>query len=207
MDWNKSLAIITIAGFGVQRALEILDPVFFILVSQWKTRSSEKKLPFELTDTAAKAGLINLVAFFISLPIAYAFPIQILAEVGGGKFKLLNTIIGALAISAGSNGLNSLLKFGEHAKEMRKAEARPLPEVKVQPSTATISATSTIQLKASVSGTDNKKVEWAVLEGAGGKVDPETGLYTAPNIAGKYHIAAISSDNKDALAIATIIVK
>jgi hypothetical protein len=204
MEWNKTLAIISIAGFAVQRALEILDPLFIGVVFKWKERRSGK-LPFDLTDTAAKAALMTFVAFLISLPIAYFSPVKILEQIASDGALGLNTILGALAISAGSNGFNSLLKFGEHAKEMRKVEVRPLPEVKVKPLAATIKANSSIKLRASVSGSDNKDVTWEVLEAPGGTVTAD-GVYTAPGTPGTYHVAAISKDNSAATELATLTV-
>ncbi|HKS42806.1 MAG TPA: hypothetical protein VJX74_19495 [Blastocatellia bacterium] len=203
---SGSLAIISIAGFAVQRTLELFDPLFTGLIFFWKKLASGK-LPGESTDTATKTWLMAVAAFLISIPI----PIVMHAN-GTGVVNLqwgvLDIFIGALAISAGSNGVNSVLKFGEFAKDARKIEVKPLPEVKVNPAVATIKPNMSIDLLASVAGVDNPAVDWQVLEdGAGGTVNAismSRGKYTAPAVAGDYHVAAISQANPAATAIAVI---
>jgi hypothetical protein len=58
---------------------------------------------------------------------------------------------------------------------------------------------------------DNKKVDWTLHERADGiDLEPSTDtsftVFTAPKVAGTYHVAAISQANPSALAIATIVV-
>jgi hypothetical protein len=207
MNLTETVAIISIAGFAVQRTLELIDPLFvgFTLLLQ---RLNKGKLPLGLTEGGLKTWLMTLTAFLISLPIAFVTHTVILSQVNiewGG----LDVVISALAISAGSNGVNSVLKFSELVKDSRKVEVKPLPEVKVSPSSATIKPGATINILASVAGSDNAAVDWEVLEGtAGGGVttDPTTpaGRYTAPSAVGEYHVAAISQANQSASAIATI---
>jgi hypothetical protein len=208
MDYSKSLALISIAGFAVQRTLELLDPLFVgvVLVLQ---KLGNGKLPFNITENAMKTWVMALSAFVVSIPLAMATKTAILGPINP-EWAGWDVFITALAISAGSNGVNSVLKFGEFVKDSRKVEVKPLPEVKVNPSTATIKTNATLDILASVAGTDNRAVEWKVLEGnAGGTVTPvandaATGRYTAPPAAGEYHVAAISKANPSATAFATI---
>ena len=205
---DKLFAFISIAGFAVQRTLELLDPLAAGVILLWKKRG-DGKLPWELTDSAAKAWLMSLFAFLISIPIACVAPGNILAEIGITK-NWPSVFIVALAIGAGSNGLNSVLKFGQLVKDARKAEVQPPAEVKVQPATATIRQGTTIDILASVSGADGTAVTWEVLEGANGgtvvpvSASPATGRYTAPAVAGNYRVAAIIRADPPAMAIATI---
>jgi len=201
-----SLSIISIAGFAVQRMLELLDPIFVAVIFLLK-KPQGGKLPFELSDTAIKTWLMALVGFLISIPVPIALHTHSMAVVNL-DWGSLDTLIGALAISAGSNGVNSVLKFGEFAKDARKIEVKPLPEVKVNPAAATIKPNMSIDLLASVAGVDNPAVDWQVLEdGAGGTVSAistSKGKYTAPAVAGDYHVAAISQANPAATAVAVI---
>jgi hypothetical protein len=208
MEFGESIAIISIAGFAVQRTLELLDPVIAGIMSLWQRRH-EGKLPWGLTENAFKTWLMTFSGFVISLPVAWLSKVQIFHEAATSP-TVLDVVIGALAISAGINGVNSLLKFGELSKDSRKIEVKPLPDVKVNPSSVTIRTGTTVDILATVTGTDTRTVTWEVLEGAsGGAVTPvptslATGRYTAPAAAGEYHVAAISQANPSANAVATI---
>ena len=61
---------------------------------------------------------------------------------------------------------------------------------------------------ATVSGTANQGVSWSVLEATGGTVSP-AGLYTAPGVAGVFHVQAISAADatKSAQAPVTVAVQ
>lgn len=207
-SFNELLAIISITGFAIQRSLEILDPVFSILVIKItecrKTKGKEGAL-WGWTDKDLKIWLMAVAAFVLSLPIAFMIP-QGLPEVSGVKWGIWDNIIIALAISAGANGLNSVLKYGEYVKESRKVDVQPLPIVTITPSVATVKINMKSAFLAKVIGNSNTDITWKVLEKEGGEVDQE-GIYTAPANAGTYHIAAISVANKAAFASATVLVK
>src|SRR5262245_61513416 len=125
MSLSESLAIISIAGFAVQRLLELIDPLVSAVTVSWQQRQGGK-LPWGLTETAFKTWLMTLGAFLISLPIAFVGHPHILSDINV-HWKGLDVLIGALAISAGSNGANSVLKFSEFVKDSRKIEVKPLP--------------------------------------------------------------------------------
>lgn len=197
---SEIFALLSVAGFATQRTLELLDPVFIFLA---------KLRPFTFLlgdEKTAKTWCMAFAGFGIGL---------IFALLDQHTLPLLNSylsdVILALAISTGSNAANSLMKFGENVKEARKKEVEPLPELTLTPATVTVSKNARIQFLASVSGTDNKRVTWRVLEvSEGGTVtslDESTGDYTAPATPGTYHVAAISNANPAATATATITVK
>lgn len=200
MNWNEVLALLSVAGFATQRTLELLDPLF-ISLSRLKFIESLK-----LDEKAAKAWLMGLAGFGIGLVIALVDK-HTLPQMD----PIISDIVIALAISTGSNAANSLVKFGEHVKEARKIEVQPLPEIKITPTTVTVSPKAQILFLASVSGTDNKSVTWRVLEVTDGgtvkSIDDNTGEYTASSTPGTYHVAVISNANPAAIATATITVK
>lgn len=194
------LALLSVAGFATQRTLELLDP-FFIFLSRRKLF-----VALGVDETIAKAWTMGLTGFGIGLVIAlfdqHTLPLM---------NSTISDLVIALAISTGSNATNSLVKFGEHAKDARKLDVQPLPEIKITPVDTTVSPKAKILLLVSVSGTDNKGVTWRVLETTDGgtikEFDDSTGEYNAPQTPGTYHVAAISDANPAASATATITVK
>ncbi len=75
----------------------------------------------------------------------------------------------------------------------------------VNPSSATLSPGATQAFVATVTGTANTAVSWSVVEAAGGSVNT-AGLYTAPGIAGTYHVQSTSVADTGRSAQATVTV-
>jgi len=202
MALSETLALVSVAGFATQRTLELLDPIF-IPISKlvMKVFGDEK---------AAKAWCMAVAGFGIGLVIAFLDTDTAHILPGFESATVASDIVIALAISMGSNASNSLVKFAEHAKEARKKEVEPLPEITITPKTVELSQGAQMTFLASVSA-DNKAVKWRVLETTdGGTIAPDqngNGEYTAPKRAGTYHVAAVSEANPAATATATITVK
>jgi len=77
--------------------------------------------------------------------------------------------------------------------------------VTVTPEAATIKVGTSQTISASVTGTNKPQVTWSVDESGGGSVTA-AGVYTAPAVAGTYHVRATSIDDKKKSAAATITV-
>ena len=77
--------------------------------------------------------------------------------------------------------------------------------ISINPAAATIKASATQSFTASVTGTKNTAVSWSVVEANGGSVT-SSGVYTAPAVAGTYHVTATSVADKKKSATATITV-
>lgn len=77
--------------------------------------------------------------------------------------------------------------------------------VSVSPMTATIKAGTTQAFTASVIGSSNTTVTWKVDENNGGTIT-SAGVYTAPMMAGTYHVTATSAADTKRSATATITV-
>ena len=208
MNWDETLAVISISGFAVQRTLDILDFLIVLIAFGIKTLldKSSKLSGWAVTELDIKKWLTALIGFGVGLLIMYVTKIKIVSALNA-QWGTIDVFVGALAISGGSEGFNSVLKFAGFAKEARKVEVRPLPEVKVTPAATVIVRGASIQILASVAGTDNKEVTWKLLEEVAGANVNTTGLFTAPSSPGIFHVAAISTDNPDALAVATITVQ
>lgn len=104
------------AGFAIQQFLEILDPIVVRLIGE-----RDKKLIL---------GIVSLIA---GLLIAFGTGLRVLAPLciysefqEGYYFDLLDALITAFIISAGTEGINSVMKFLGYAKESKKGDAAAL---------------------------------------------------------------------------------
>ena len=77
--------------------------------------------------------------------------------------------------------------------------------VKVMPGTATVRTGAAQAYSALVAGTTTTAVTWAVQEVGGGSIDAN-GQYTAPAIAGTFHVTATSTADSTKSATATVVV-
>lgn len=109
-DVIKALLPVLAAGFAVQRLLELLDPIVISLPG------GEKKKKLYL-------GLLSILA---GLGLAFQARLQVLKHLGVDTvgFELLDYIVTGLIISAGTDGVNSILKFLNYKKEEKKEEAK-----------------------------------------------------------------------------------
>jgi hypothetical protein len=81
----------------------------------------------------------------------------------------------------------------------------PPVALSVSPTTPTVAAKGTVQLTATLTNApaNNTGVVWSVQESGGGTVTG-TGLYTAPNAGGTFHVQVVSNADALAAAVATI---
>jgi hypothetical protein len=63
---------------------------------------------------------------------------------------------------------------------------------------------ATVQFTAQVKGRSDQAVTWSVGEGKGGGTIDSTGLYTAPSVAGTFHVVATSHADPKASGIASV---
>ncbi len=78
--------------------------------------------------------------------------------------------------------------------------------VTVNPVTATVNEGATQQFNATVIGSTNTAVNWSVQEGSAGGTISSSGLYTAPQTAGTYHVVATSQADTSKTGSATVTV-
>ena len=94
------------AGFAVQRLIEIADPVL--------DKLKERKRFY--------LGLLSLAMGFVLVALGRLRVLTHLGATGYG-IDLIDFIVTALIISAGTEGFNSILKFLSYKKEEKKAES------------------------------------------------------------------------------------
>ena len=93
------------AGFAVQQLLEILSP----LVDKIK---GDKKL------------VLGIVSLVIGLVLAFGAGLRVLQPLGVANVNfVLDAIVTALIISAGTEGFNSIMKFLGYTKDKRGQDA------------------------------------------------------------------------------------
>ena len=91
-----------VAGFAVQQMLEILDPIverFF---------KGNKKL------------LLGSVSLIIGLALAFGAGLRVLQPLGVTNTDFLDAIVTGLIVSAGTEGINSIMKFLGYTKDNTK---------------------------------------------------------------------------------------
>ena len=105
-DLTQALLVPFVAGFVVQRFLEILDPVFSAFVP-----SSTKKI-----------GMV-IASLLIGLAFSFWGGIEVFNALGWKMNQALDMFCSAIFISAGTEGFNSVMKFAQYKKEASKADA------------------------------------------------------------------------------------
>lgn len=93
------------AGFALQQLLEILNP----LIERFAGES--KKL------------VISIISLLFGLALAFGAGIRVLVHLGYGGVDLWDALITALIVSAGTEGINSIMKYLGYAKENKREEA------------------------------------------------------------------------------------
>jgi hypothetical protein len=128
---SNSTLIILGAGFAVQRLIEIFDPLF---TKKWPD-ATKKKLATALIASVIGA-LFTLGGKFTLIYDAY--PSLLKANVDRWDFFrwLINLLVTGLAVGAGTEGVNSVLKLAQYSKEGKKSEGRAKPALNQPPPTA-----------------------------------------------------------------------
>lgn len=85
--------------------------------------------------------------------------------------------------------------------------AAPTPvTVTVTPAQGAVASCRTLTFSAAVANAADASVTWSVQEGAAGGTVTSAGVYTAPNVAGTYHVVATSVASPAATAVAPVVV-
>lgn len=136
-------------GFGAQQFLQVIaDPVTSTFISSLKSKSPESRpdstalLPWGISDVDAKKAILGGISFVLGLLIASSITrVRVLKaanlDLPGGGWDLFIT---ALTISAGNEGINSVVKLVQYIKDAVKtrtppsvAQNSPVPQAPAQP--------------------------------------------------------------------------
>ena len=100
-------------GFAVQRLLEILDAILgFAVGDNWDKRPTLKHFVLAIVSIGAGGA------------VALTTGIRVLHPLGGTASDAWDVAVTALVISAGTEGLNSILKYLGYKKDEQKAETK-----------------------------------------------------------------------------------
>ncbi|MBX3737841.1 MAG: hypothetical protein KF715_14190 [Candidatus Didemnitutus sp.] len=95
---------------------------------------------------------------------------------------------------------------GSVTRDVVVTVTEPAPvTVQITPSTAQLNTGAAQTFSATVANSTNQNVVWSVVETGGGSIT-SSGLYTAPAVAGTYHVKAVAAADANASAQATITV-
>jgi hypothetical protein len=194
-------AVISLGGFAIQRALQILDP--FI---DWLTEATKewwKVHHVEDTGTVKRAA-VAICALVLSGVIVWALDIGLLSLVGVSGHVWGDRLVSALVLSAGSEGANSVLKVLEAFKQSRQAVADGVAVVVATPE-VTAKANSQIRLRATITNSANQDIEWTFVENARVAVASD-GTMTVPATPGVFHVIAASEANRAKTAVVKLTV-
>jgi hypothetical protein len=95
----------------------------------------------------------------------------------------------------------ALADLGKSAKAVVTVKPPPV-EISISPTAATALMGETLQFVAQVKNATNSSVTWSVREAEGGSI--AGGRYTAPMIAGTFHVAVTSVEDPTRSAVATV---
>ncbi len=98
------------AGFAVQRLLEVVDTLFVRFGS-------------DSTFTRSKPAIMATLSLALGVLLTILAPLQVLAPLGLDNAQWADFLVTALMISAGTEGVNSIIKFLEYAKDNKKGQA------------------------------------------------------------------------------------
>ncbi len=107
MEPSNPLAPVFAASLAVQQLLEVLSVPVQERVGELRTKP-----------------VLGVIGFVIGLVLAYVFELNVMAYFkvpNSGNF--LDKVVTALILSAGTEGMNSLVKFLKYLKEDKKASA------------------------------------------------------------------------------------
>jgi hypothetical protein len=127
---------------------------------------------------------------------------MILINVLNGNVTITNKTNNAVIYTAASS---SMLSGSINIPSMPNPPV-PLPVgVFVLPASPTVQTNSSINFSAFITGTANRQVAWSVVELGGGSITA-SGVYTAPAIAGTYHVKATSAADSSVAATIAVVV-
>ncbi|HEX6185180.1 MAG TPA: hypothetical protein VFZ44_14950 [Pyrinomonadaceae bacterium] len=123
IDPNNPLGLLFVTSFVVQQILEAIAwPVEKIVGDWWRRKG--------YADDAWKKTVFGVIGFILGIILAWQLNLHVLehyipasSSAAGLRGGVLDTILTALVLSAGTEGTNSVLKYLKYLKEDKKAGA------------------------------------------------------------------------------------
>lgn len=200
-DPAQTTAVVFLAGFAIQQALQILDPFVVVGIQTLKARRPNKDLPGGMTDAEFKKAVVALLAFGLGFGAAVWTGVRLLALISKDFGGVGDLFVSALVLGTGTEAINTVLKFAGYVKDAQK----PTPEVTIMPAAVTLKVGASFAFRAAVKNA-GPGVTWEVVPGeTGGQVSP-MGVYTAQAAPGAYQVVARSAADATQFAVAVVTV-
>jgi len=202
---GQATALVSLVGSAIQQTLQLADAAVSAGIDGLKTKKGT--FPGGLAEADFKKCVMVSLSFLLGLLVVWLLPpLRLLSYLTildvNRTTTVLNVIISALIFSAGTEGANTVLKYFGYIKDARKESLEVLD---ITPKATTISKGGTVQFSVSAKNGRDSSVRWGVLTGGGASIS-STGLFTAPNATGTFHVAAVSTVNPSDVAVATVTV-
>lgn len=142
----------------------------------WLIYTGKIDLTRLISEPTGDASMSRLQLLIFTFVIALSLFLIIASSKEPGFPEISAGVLTLLGISASSYLVSKGIQF----TKPEGIEDRP-PLVTVTPSSVSVRPGEKYTFKADVRRIQNKGVEWAILPPGVGNIDPETGVYTAPN--------------------------
>jgi len=106
-DLVLALGPVFAAGFAVQQLLEILDPLVIKIIGK-----GDKKL------------ILGLVSLAVGLALAFGSGLSVLRPLKLADAGWVDAVVTGLILSAGTEGINSILKYLGYSKDKKRTEKK-----------------------------------------------------------------------------------
>jgi len=126
------IAIVLLTGFAIQQALQMLDLPISFCISRYRAKHPRGA---GMTDADFKKAVMTVVALIIAGFIVYYWDIRTLYYIDVGRFPKgspADVTVTTFVLSAGTEGVNTLIKYFGYVKDARGQIVNPKPLVGVE---------------------------------------------------------------------------
>ncbi len=199
-----ALAFIFTAGFAIQRAVEILEPLALWLYAQVKVYRARQPLTDLTNDKGAKSTCAHVLSFLLGLIVVVAADFRFLIHFHSGVPHTLDLLVTALAVGSGTDFANSVVKYLQYVKDAQKPSPSPAIEVVVTAQKNTLKVGEEYHFLAAAKNAPSPAVIWVAVSGEGGTITSE-GLFVS-TMAGECVIQVASKNDPSVFKLLTITV-
>ncbi len=140
------VGVVGIVAFAIQQSLQLIDPLVEAYIGWYKARRTERKklpLPNAMSDAEFKKSVMGAIAFGLGTAVSATTNIRILESLfispeafaiwpraGIDSLRVVfDIVVSGFVIGAGTDGVNTLLKYAGYTKDARglAAGASPTP--------------------------------------------------------------------------------
>jgi hypothetical protein len=164
MDITTAVAVVTL-GFIALLGVAVV----------WQIFTGKIDLTRIISEPSGDASMSRFQLLIFTFVIALSLFLVIASSKEPGFPEISGGVLTLLGISASSYLVSKGIQFSKP----EGVEDRP-PLVTVSPASVSLQPGQRQAFKADVSRTRNKNVVWAILPPLAGQIDPNTGVYTAP---------------------------